>query len=89
MAVLTKVDQSISVGFTVNNPQTKELLNSQADALREALLSAGHIGATVTVRQAEAKPASAKSADASDVWQEFLTAMPPTGSPGRRLNVRA
>jgi hypothetical protein len=91
LAVVSEVDKAVTVGFTVENPAARNLLSSQTDLLRTALVKSGHAGATVTVR-APAKPEGIPTAAVhkdDEIWQSFLDAGPVSGDPGGRLDLEA
>lgn len=85
MTVVSSVEGSLSVNFTVNNEAADELLTQQADNLREALSQAGHPLATVTVRTATPPT----HATGTETWDEFLSLPIPPGGAGERLDSEA
>ena len=91
LATVTGVDGTISVGFTVNSPETKELLSGSLDELRSGLLAAGHEGAMITVREMPRPETASPAADApeDDLWDEFLSQSPLSTEAGSRLDQEA
>lgn len=90
LAVVSQVDQAVTVGFTVEDPRVMELLDNESAALREILVRSGHAGATVTVRQPAPAAEKASAARAADpLWESFLDARPLEGDPGGRLDREA
>ena len=88
LAVVTVVDEAISVAFTVQDRQVERIMSHGAQSLRDALMEAGHSGATVTVRKAMPRPATEPSA-ADGLWREFIEPPPCEGESGYHLNTRA
>lgn len=89
MAVVTKVDEAVSVAFTVEDPTVRKVIADARDELRGALIAAGHDGATITVRQPAPKAEAAREDSSDEAWESFLAAPPRSVAPGDRLDLRA
>lgn len=86
MTVVSSIEGSLSVGFTVGDEAAEQLLAEHSQGLREALSAAGHPAATVTVRRTTNEAASA---GVDENWDEFLSLPLPPSSSGQRLNSEA